>query len=213
MSAPIPTPTHLPYTNTTSFIYQTAFADQVKNRFEDAAVHIQHQEVTVEIPVAHYLDLLYWLKTDDHLRFEQLADLCGVDYLEYPQAMPGRFAVVLHLLSVARNQRMRVRVYLDQAQPCIPSICDLWTSANWYEREAFDLFGIQFINHDDLRRILTDYDFIGHPLRKDFPTTGFIELRYDDEEKRIVRQAVTIETREITPRIQRESNYAQTDKP
>jgi NADH-quinone oxidoreductase subunit C len=142
--------------------------------------------------------------------FEQLIDLCGVDYSEYKDGgyEGARFCVVVHLLSVSLNQRIRLKVFAsDDAFPSLPSVNDLWNSANWFEREAFDLFGIVFEGHNDLRRILTDYGFIGHPFRKDFPTTGHVEMRYDAESKRVIYQPVTIEPREVTPRIVRENNY------
>ena len=137
-------------------------------------------------------------------------DLCGVDYSTYGEgAYEGpRFAAVLHLLSISNNWRLRVRVFApDDEVPIVPSVVDVWSSANWYEREAFDLFGIVFEGHPDLRRILTDYGFIGHPFRKDFPVSGYVEMRYDPEEKRVVYQPVTIEPREITPRVIREDRY------
>ena len=144
------------------------------------------------------------------LKFEQLIDLCGVDYSTYkdePQ-VGLRFCVVLHLLSVSLNQRVRLKVFVsDDDAPVIRSVCDIWSAANWFEREAFDLFGIVFEGHEDLRRILTDYGFIGHPFRKDFPLSGHVEMRYDAEQRRVVYQPVTIEPREITPRIIREENY------
>jgi NADH-quinone oxidoreductase subunit C len=143
-------------------------------------------------------------------RFEQLMDLCGVDYSDYKAgAYEGpRFCVVSHLLSVSLNQRVRLKVFApDDGFPVLASVTDIWNSANWFEREAFDLFGIVFDGHADLRRILTDYGFIGHPFRKDFPTSGEVEMRYDTEQARVIYQPVTIEAREITPRIIREDNY------
>lgn len=143
-------------------------------------------------------------------QFEQLIDLCGVDYSEYKMgAHEGpRFAVVIHLLSVSLNQRLRVKVFpANDDMPTVASVTDVWNAANWFEREAFDLFGIVFDGHQDLRRILTDYGFIGHPFRKDFPTSGHVEMRYDAEQKRVVYQPVSIEAREITPRIIREDHY------
>jgi len=143
-------------------------------------------------------------------KFEQLMDLCGVDYSEYKGGSyeGPRFCVVLQLLSVSLNQRLRLKVFAtDDAMPLVVSVTDVWVAADWYEREAFDLFGIMFDGHSDLRRILTDYGFIGHPFRKDFPTSGYVEMRYDAEQGRVVYQPVTIESREITPRIIREDNY------
>ena len=167
-------------------------------------------ELTIVVSAKEYLDIATRLRDDSSLRFEQLVDLCGVDYQTYGDgAYDGpRFAAVLHLLSVANNWRLRVRVFAqDDDVPLIPSVVDVWNSANWYEREAFDLYGIVFEGHPDLRRILTDYGFIGHPFRKDFPISGYVEMRYDPEEKRVVYQPVTIEPREITPRVIREDRY------
>jgi NADH-quinone oxidoreductase subunit C len=167
-------------------------------------------ELTIVVKTSDYLDVLTRLRDDASLRFEQMVDLCGVDYQTYGDgAYDGpRFAAVLHLLSVSNNWRVRVRVFApDDDVPLIPSAVDVWSSANWYEREAFDLYGIVFEGHPDLRRILTDYGFIGHPFRKDFPISGYVEMRYDPEEKRVVYQPVTIEPREITPRVIREDRY------
>jgi NADH-quinone oxidoreductase subunit C len=167
-------------------------------------------ELTIVIKASDYLDIVTRLRDDASLRFEQMVDLCGVDYQTYGDgAYDGpRFAAVLHLLSVSNNWRVRVRVFAqDDDVPLIPSVVDVWSSANWYEREAFDLYGIVFEGHPDLRRILTDYGFIGHPFRKDFPISGYVEMRYDPEEKRVVYQPVTIEPREITPRVIREDRY------
>ena len=167
-------------------------------------------ELTIVVSAREYQDIATRLRDDLSLRFEQLVDLCGVDYQTYGDgAYDGpRFAAVLHLLSVSNNWRLRVRVFAqDDDVPLIPSIVDVWNSANWYEREAFDLYGIVFEGHPDLRRILTDYGFIGHPFRKDFPVSGYVEMRYDPEEKRVVYQPVTIEPREITPRVIREDRY------
>jgi NADH-quinone oxidoreductase subunit C len=161
-------------------------------------------ELTIVVSAREYQDIATRLRDDLSLRFEQLVDLCGVDYQTYGDgAYDGpRFAAVLHLLSVSNNWRLRVRVFAQNDDvPLIPSIVDVWNSANWYEREAFDLYGIVFEGHPDLRRILTDYGFIGHPFRKDFPVSGYVEMRYDPEEKRVVYQPVTIEPREITPRV------------
>jgi NADH-quinone oxidoreductase subunit C len=167
-------------------------------------------ELTIVVSAREYQDIATRLRDDLSLGFEQLVDLCGVDYQTYGEgAYDGpRFAAVLHLLSVRNNWRLRVRVFArDDDVPLIPSIVDVWNSANWYEREAFDLYGIVFEGHPDLRRILTDYGFIGHPFRKDFPISGYVEMRYDPEEKRVVYQPVTIEPREITPRVIREDRY------
>lgn len=167
-------------------------------------------ELTVVVDAAHYLQAARILRDDPTCRFEQLVDLCGVDFSAYKdEPQTGlRFCVVCHLLSVSLNQRVRLKVFApDDNFPMVQSLCNVWSSANWFEREAFDLFGIVFDGHDDLRRILTDYGFIGHPFRKDFPVSGHVEMRYDAEQKRVVYQPVTIEPREITPRIIREDNY------
>ena len=167
-------------------------------------------ELTLEIPSGDYRKVVQTLRDHPGLRFEQLIDLCGVDYATYGDRPRERerFAAVLHLLSVEHNWRLRVRTFCpDDAFPVLPSVIEVWPNVNWYEREAFDLFGIVFDGHPDLRRILTDYGFIGHPFRKDFPISGHVEMRYDPEQKRVVYQPVTIEPREITPRIVREEQY------
>jgi NADH-quinone oxidoreductase subunit C len=169
-------------------------------------------ELTVEVQPSAYEDLCEKLKSHPELRFEQLIDLCGVDYASYgdvPREAP-RFAVVLHLLSVSNNWRLRVRALCaDDGFPVMSSLVELWPAANWFEREAFDLYGIMFEGHPDLRRILTDYGFVGHPFRKDFPLSGYVEMRYDPEQKRVIYQPVTIDPREVTPRIVREKHYAE----
>ncbi len=167
-------------------------------------------EVELVVSAADLLAVAKTLRDAPGCQFEQLLDLCGVDYSDYKAgAYEGpRFAVVIHLLSVSLNQRLRLKVFAtDDDMPSMASVTDIWNSANWFEREAFDLFGIVFEGHNDLRRILTDYGFIGHPFRKDFPTTGHVEMRFDAEQGRVVYQPVSIETREITPRIIREENY------
>jgi NADH-quinone oxidoreductase subunit C len=167
-------------------------------------------EVTVVVDAAHYLQAAELLRDAAGCRFEQLLDLCAVDYSAYGDgAYEGRrFCVVSHLLSVSLNQRVRLKVFaLDDDMPLVESLTTVWNSANWFEREAFDLFGVIFEGHDDLRRLLTDYGFIGHPFRKDFPVSGHVEMRYDAEQRRVVYQPVSIEPREITPRIIREDNY------
>ena len=167
-------------------------------------------EVTVECRPEHYLDIMQILRDHEEMHFELLVDLCGVDYSTYKnEPWPGkRFAVVSQLLSVKNNQRIRVRVWAESDDfPLVQSVINIYNSADWYEREAFDMYGIVFENHPDLRRILTDYGFVGHPFRKDFPISGYVEMRYDETEKRVIYQPVTIEPREITPRVVREENY------
>ena len=167
-------------------------------------------EMTVECVPEHYLNVMTTLRDHADLHFESLVDLCGVDYSTYKnEPWEGkRFAVVSQLVSIKNNQRIRVRVWAaDDDFPVVDSVTEIYNSADWYEREAFDLYGILFNNHPDLRRILTDYGFVGHPFRKDFPISGYVEMRYDETEKRVVYQPVTIEPREITPRIVREENY------
>ena len=167
-------------------------------------------EVTVECRPEHYLDIMQILRDHEEMHFELLVDLCGVDYSTYKnEPWSGkRFAVVSQLLSVKNNQRIRVRVWAENDDfPLVQSIINIYNSADWYEREAFDMYGIVFENHPDLRRILTDYGFVGHPFRKDFPISGYVEMRYDETEKRVIYQPVTIEPREITPRVVREENY------
>lgn len=175
-----------------------------------ASVLISRGEVTVTLTSRNYVEAMRTLRDAEGCRFEQLIDLCGVDYSTYADGRwEGlRYAVVSHLLSINLNQRLRVRVFCDDDEfPVIASMNDLWNSANWFEREAFDLYGILFEGHPDLRRILTDYGFIGHPFRKDFPLSGHVEMRYDAERQRVIYEPVSIEPREITPRVIREDNY------
>ena len=177
---------------------------------EGAQVSTALGEVTVKVKAADYLASMFILRDDPTLRFEQLLDLCGVDYSTHGEGTWDglRFAAVSHLLSITHNWRVRVRVFApDDEMPMVASVVPVWRSANWYEREAFDLYGILFEGHNDLRRILTDYGFIGHPFRKDFPVTGYVEMRYDPEQKRVIYQPVTIDTREIIPRVIREETY------
>ncbi|AEC20302.1 NADH dehydrogenase I chain C [Pusillimonas sp. T7-7] len=183
---------------------------------ESATLKLALNELTLEVPAKNWVDLCTALRDDAKLGFDTCIDLCGMDYSAwgaptYPAAAsmhPQRFAVVLHLLSVKHNWRLRVRVYVPNDEfPVIPSLVNVWPAVNWFEREAFDLYGIVFEGHPDLRRILTDYGFIGHPFRKDFPLSGNVEMRYDTEQKRVVYQPVTIEPREITPRVVREEGY------
>ena len=173
-------------------------------------VNLRLGEVEAVVSAKDYLAAATLLRDDATCKFEQLIDLCGVDYSEYGQGSYDgpRYCVVNHLLSVSLNQRLRLKVFADSDDlPVVASLTSVWSAANWFEREAFDLFGIVFEGHDDLRRILTDYGFIGHPFRKDFPTSGHVEMRYDAEQKRVIYQPVSIEPREITPRIIREDNY------
>jgi len=174
------------------------------------ALVLDRGELTITVKAADYLAVAQQLRDEPALKFEQLIDVCGVDYASYkdrPWDGP-RFCVVSHLLSVSHNWRLRLKVFCpDDDLPSVASLNEVWSSANWFEREAFDLYGILFEGHVDLRRILTDYGFIGHPFRKDFPTTGYVEMRYDPEQKRVIYQPVTIEPRELTPRIIREDHY------
>ena len=167
-------------------------------------------EITIRVTAADYLAVATTLRDHTELKFEQLIDLCGLDYSDYGNGgyEGPRFAVATHLLSVSKNWRVRLKVFCpDDDLPLVAALTPVWNAANWFEREAFDLYGIIFEGHEDLRRILTDYGFIGHPMRKDFPTSGHVEMRYDAEQKRVIYQPVTIEPREITPRIIREENY------
>ena len=169
-------------------------------------------ELTVEIRAADLKDVMTTLRDHNGLRFEQLIDLCGMDYSTYGDGTweGKRYATVYHLLSLNKNRRLRVRVFAEHDDfPMLASVIDVWPAANWFEREAFDLYGIVFEGHPDLRRILTDYGFVGHPFRKDFPLSGNVEMRYDPEQQRVIYQPVSIEPREITPRIVREENYGE----
>ena len=171
-------------------------------------------EITVVVPVKEYTAACTILRDDAGLKFEQCIDLCGMDYSAFGDGLweGPRFAVVLHLLSIAHNWRVRLRSFCpDDDLPVIDSVHRIWSAAGWYEREAFDFYGIVFEGHDDLRRILTDYGFIGHPFRKDFPVSGYVEMRYDPEQKRVIYQPVSIEPREITPRIIREDHYGESN--
>jgi NADH-quinone oxidoreductase subunit C len=183
---------------------QTVLGASIKNLQRDRG------EITVTVKVSDYLGAARTLRDHTELRFEQMIDLCGVDYSSYRnEPWDGlRYCVVLHLLSVTHNWRVRLKVFApDDDVPVVPSVTEIWSGANWFEREAFDLYGVIFEGHVDLRRILTDYGFIGHPMRKDFPVSGHVEMRYDAESKRVIYQPVTIEPREITPRVVREENY------
>ena len=183
---------------------QTHFGDKLKS------LNFALGEVTIEVGASDYLSVMAALRNEADLQFEELVDLCGVDYSTYGEgAWRGRrFAAVTHLLSIQKNWRLRVRVFAEDDEfPSVDSITSVWKSVNWFEREAFDLYGIAFVGHDDLRRILTDYGFIGHPFRKDFPISGYVEMRYDPDQARVIYQPVTIEPRENTPRILRENTY------
>ena len=172
-------------------------------------------EVTVEVAAIDWLAACTLLRDHQKCRFDTMVDLCGVDYSAYGEAgrESQKYAVVVHLLSVTLNQRVRVRCYAqDDEFPVVHSLVDVWPSANWFEREAFDLFGVIFEGHPDLRRLLTDYGFVGHPFRKDFPTSGYVEMRYDPEQRRVLYQPVTIEPRETVPRVIRENSYASQGK-
>jgi NADH-quinone oxidoreductase subunit C len=167
-------------------------------------------ELTLEVDAARYRGVAQTLRDHAELRFGQLTDLCGVDYSTYGDEAweKPRFAAVLHLMSLEHNWRLRVRTFCpDEQFPLLASVIEIWPNVNWYEREAFDLFGIVFEGHPDLRRILTDYGFIGHPFRKDFPISGHVEMRYDPEQKRVIYEPVTIEPRQITPRVVRDDDY------
>ena len=191
-----------------------ALAANAKELFGDAIVNATEYvgELTLEVERSELLRVCRGLRDNAKFAFEQLIDVCGVDYLHYREgALQGpRFAVVYHLLSVSRNQRLRLRTFLpadDETPPIVDSLVDLWASANWFEREAFDLYGIVFEGHPDLRRILTDYGFVGHPFRKDFPLIGHVEMRYDPEKQRVIYQPVSIEPRVLVPRVIREEGY------
>lgn len=193
-----------------------AFAEQLKSSLGDRVVRLDESlgEMTLVVRAEDLLWTADTLRTHPQLKFEQLMDLCGVDYRDYGvvagagRAQGPRYAVVYHLLSVSLNSRLRLRVFAsDDDLPMVDSVTGIWPSANWFEREAFDLYGIVFPGHPDLRRILTDYGFIGHPFRKDFPLSGYVEMRYDPEQQRVVYQPVSIEPREIVPRVIREQHY------
>ena len=191
-----------------------ALAESVKSALGAKVVSVTaaFDEVTLVVAADHLIEAMTALRDDPALCFEQLIDLCGVDYSAYGGREGVHFAVVYHLLSLTHNRRLRVRVFaVDNEFPVIASAVDVWPSANWFEREAFDLYGIVFTGHPDLRRILTDYGFIGHPFRKDFPLSGNVEMRYDPDQQRVTYQPVTIEPREIVPRIVREENYADSE--
>ena len=185
-----------------------AITDELGPRIQSLTVALG--EITLVVKAESYWETMRNLRDAPELAFDELIDLCGVDYSEYADSTweGPRFAAVSHLLSVRHNWRLRVRVFApDDEMPMVASVTDIWASANWYEREAFDVMGILFDGHNDLRRILTDYGFIGHPFRKDFPVSGYVEMRYDEQQKRVIYQPVTIDPRENVPRVIREENY------
>lgn len=187
---------------------------QLKDTFGDRVgePEVLLEQATLVIPAENYLEVARQLRDDPALRFEQLMDLGGIDYSAFTGYQGKRFAAVSQLLSITHNWRLTIKVFaLDDDFPVVPSLIDIWNSANWYEREAFDLFGIHFDGHVDLRRLLTDYGFVGHPYRKDFPVSGYVEMRYDPELERVIYQPVTIEPREVTPRVVREESYGKGD--
>ena len=190
-------------------------AASLKVALGDGLVSVEKRrgEITAVVRAQDLLAVARRLRDTPELRFEQLVDLCGVDYSSHGAGWEGaRFAVVLHLLSVTHNWRLRVRTFAPSDEfPVLDSVIDVWPSANWYEREAFDLYGIVFTGHPDLRRLLTDYGFVGHPFRKDFPVSGNVEMRYDPDARRVVYQPVTIEPRSLVPRIVREENYGDSE--
>jgi NADH-quinone oxidoreductase subunit C len=194
-----------------------AIVAEAKERFGEKLLDatVSNGEVTLTIDPSAAIEVCQVLRDDPAFAFEQLIDVCGVDYSDYGMDSPGpvdqrpRFAVVYHLLSISKNHRMRVRAFLDEDQPAVESMVPVWRVADWFEREAFDLFGILFEGHADLRRILTDYGFIGHPFRKDFPLTGHVEMRYDADKGRVIYQPVTIEARTLVPRVIREEGFGE----
>jgi NADH-quinone oxidoreductase subunit C len=191
--------------------------ERLKNRFGDTlqACNVAVGEVTIEVSASELVSISKALRDDAGLHFEQLIDLCGVDYSEYGESdwQGPRFAVVYHLLSVRYNWRLRLKVFVDDSDPRVASVTEIWSCADWFEREAFDLFGILFDGHPDLRRLLTDYGFIGHPFRKDFPLIGHVEMRYDPERKRVIYEPVSIEPRINNPRVIRHDNrYEESSK-
>ena len=181
-------------------------SDQFGSRIRSSV--LSNGELTIEVGAAEYSSVMLALRDTPALKFEQLMDLSGIDYSEFSGWQGQRFSAVTQLLSISHNWRIRVRVFAeDEDFPVLPSVTSIWNCADWYEREAFDLYGIHFEGHHDLRRMLTDYGFVGHPFRKDFPISGYVEMRYDADQRRVVYQPVTIEPREVTPRIVREQDY------
>ena len=202
-----------PRLETLALCLQNVLADKLAN------VDQQLGQLTITVLPADLMSVMRTLRDHPELSFEMLVDLCGVDYSTYgvepasEQEREGkRFAAVYHLLSIRHNRRVRVKAFPEDDEfPVVDSVIDIWPSANWFEREAFDLFGIVFTGHSDLRRILTDYGFIGNPFRKDFPLSGNVEMRYDPDQQRVIYQPVTIEPRQITPRVIREEHYGDTE--
>lgn len=186
--------------------------EELESQLGDQLVSVEERlgEVTIVVRAANMQEVLMRVRDAEGLKFAQMSDLCGMDYSEYGDGgwSGKRFAVVYHLLSIVHNRRLRVRVFAEEDEfPVLSSVVAIWPGANWFEREAFDLYGIIFTAHPDLRRILTDYGFVGNPFRKDFPLSGHVEMRYDPEQQRVVYQPVTVEPREVTPRIVREENF------
>lgn len=198
-------------------VLAAALRSSLENKLID--LRVQQNELTIVINAEDFLDASKILRDNSALMFDTLIDLCGIDYLTYGDDLSikcdlsnRRFAVIYHLLSVERNQRLRIRVFAENNEfPIVHSVTEVWPAANWFEREVFDLYGIVFADHPDLRRILTDYGFIGSPFRKDFPITGHVEMRYDEQQKRVIYQPVSIEPREITPLVIREEHYGDSE--
>ncbi|MCW8982631.1 MAG: NADH-quinone oxidoreductase subunit C [Gammaproteobacteria bacterium] len=190
--------------------YYAQLAEKLQSMLQGKIVNVEqgNGEVTVIVTPENLIDVSTILRDDEKFRCEQLIDVCGVDYSEYQGNLrpDERFAVVYHLLSIALNHRIRVRTFAEGEMPMVPSVVDIWSSANWFEREAFDMFGIVFDGHPDLRRILTDYGFIGHPFRKDFPISGHVEMRYDEEKRRVIYEPVSIDPRDQIPKVIRDDH-------
>lgn len=202
-------------TTTTTSPLQT-LATLLQTRFAALATtcHVAYGEITLDVPREHLLEVCKALRDEPQFGFEQLMDICGLDYSEYGNGdwQGPRFACAYHLLSIKNNQRVRLKVFISEEDPRLPSVIEIWNAANWFEREAFDLFGILFENHPDLRRLLTDYGFIGHPFRKDFPLIGTVEARYDPFKKRVIYEPVSIEMRVNQPRVIRDDNRYEAPK-
>ena len=188
--------------------YYQQLTETLTERFgsQITSVACELNEITMVVPKENLIEVSTALRDEDGLGFEELIDLCGVDYSEYPGHEGDRYAVVYHLLSISNNQRIRIRCYTYGELPTVPSVVDIWNCANWFEREAFDMYGIVFEGHPDLRRILTDYGFIGHPFRKDFPISGNVEMRYDEKRRRVIYEPVTIDPRDQIPKVTRDDH-------